>query len=431
MVMAYHKLHSKVDTLAIEDLLLLKKDGKPDYGAILEYFRILAGWSREQLAFYYSEALGKEVITASWVYHMEKENRIPIDQKRRWILARLLNIPPILFGLQDFKNITALFDWEPVDIAEYRTQLAIYGKGWHSTSIFQEVDDIKRRIGNLYREAPYSSEKKEMLTLLCSYLIALGDIAHSYMRFTTAISHFDKAIKIAEQEELYDILAFALRQRGSVQMEHGEITTGLEDREAGQRHFEEAALTYQRAQRFDSKIQPIFRGLVLSCAGEAYAYIARDSEEFDAALKILDQATTYIGQQKQEELLTIGAILDEERYHMNKCTAYLSHGSKKANALAARKELKLASSHSINSLSRRAYTSTLLAKSYVLSRDYEKAVIQIEEALDVVLESRSTIHLMRLDILHQQLRKTPYGNSSDVAILSTKLLKAQQPELFN
>ena len=40
------------------------------------------------------------MITVRWVQRVEKENKVPVDLKRRWIIATLLSIPPASFGLQ-------------------------------------------------------------------------------------------------------------------------------------------------------------------------------------------------------------------------------------------------------------------------------------------------------------------------------------------
>jgi tetratricopeptide (TPR) repeat protein len=432
MGMAYNnKSHSKVDNMAIDDLLLLKKDGKPDYGAVLEHFRIWTGWSREQLAFYYSEALGKEQeVTASWVYHMEKENRIPIDPKRRWILAQLLSIPPALLGLKNFENpVFNLFDWKPIDVQEYHLMLEKYNAGWHATTVFQEVADVQNRISNLYREAPHSLEQEKIYKLLCGYLLLLGDLAHSYMRFDTAVDHLSKAIAIAEEKQFYDLWAFALRQKGNVYEERGEITVGLHGHSAAKADFSQAMVQLQMARSLEKKVQPIFKGLVLSCVGTAYAATAQDQHEFDGALKILENATKMIGK-TADDLPLIHARFDEERYHLNRATAYLARPSIH-HAKLAQEELDQASKKSSGSFARKVFADTLLARSYLMAKNYCMATSYTDYALNTVIESTSLIHLTRLDIVYKTLKKTPYGNNSDVAVLGTKLLKAQQPELFN
>lgn len=425
-----------VPRLIMDDLLALRaqeKNGRPNYGAILHYFRRLKGWTAAYLAFLYSEALGnEEIITVRWIYRMEHNNEVPIDEKKRWILARLVDIPFSLFGLEALeRTIPGLFSWEKVDVQEYRLTLETYNRGWHLTTVFQYVSDIKRRIGDLYREASHSSEKREMYKLLCGYLILLGDIAHDHMEFHTAIDHFNSAVMIAEQEKFYDLWAFALRQKGNVYEERGEIVGGLRGYKNAKSDFEQATLNYQAAEQLSPKVSPALRGIVMNSAGVAYAYTARDKGELDTALNVLETSSKEIGKMA-DDLSLIHARLDEERYHLNRATAYLAYpGAKAAHTITARNELKQATDKSIHSLARHAFSATLLAKSYLVEGQYPMAVAYTEDALSTVLASSSTMNMARLDAIYQHLRNDPsYGNSTDVALLGTKLLKVQKPELF-
>jgi tetratricopeptide (TPR) repeat protein len=380
-----------------------------------------------------SEALGKEVITESWIYKMERNNEVPDNPKRRQILAWLLDIPPCLFGLESLEQtIPSLFRLEKVDVQEYRLTLEHYCQGWHSASLFQAVNDMKARIDHLYRAAPNSSEKREMYKLLCGYLILLAGLAHSHMEFDTAIDHLNSAVNIAEEEQLYDLWAYALSGMCNLYMEQGEITAGLKGYPAAQCYFAKAVQHFQAAQELEKKVQPIFRGCVLKYAGVAYAYIARDKGAFDKALEILDTASKDIGKQA-EDLPIITTKLDEERYHLDKAAAYLAYpGSKASHAITARNELKQAANKSIHSLDRDASSAILLAKSYLIEGKYEMAAAYTEAAIHPVLASGQTMNMARLDAIYQQLRDDPaYGKKSDVIMLGVNLLKAQEPELFH
>jgi hypothetical protein len=133
--MAYHSSSKQALVKLTEDdllrILVEGKNGKPNYGAILAYYRALMGWTAGVLAMLYGEALGDESVSASWVYIMENQNKVPADEKRRWILAQLLGIPPALFGLKlstsvmgrPQRSVLNLFMSGRVDITEYRVAL--------------------------------------------------------------------------------------------------------------------------------------------------------------------------------------------------------------------------------------------------------------------------------------------------------------------
>jgi tetratricopeptide (TPR) repeat protein len=439
MVMAYNRSHSKVVHLTLEELLRLlaeEKNSRPNYGAILQYFRHLIGWTADELAFYYSEALGLDdaVITASWVSHMENDNKVPTDLKRRWILACLLGIPPMLFGLEPLERaISGLFTWEKVDVQEYHLTLENYSRGWHAYSVFQAAEDIKQRISTLYHEAPHALEKKEMYKLLCGYLVLLGGIAHAHMKFDAAIDYYSRAVMIAKQEKFYDLWAYALCERGGVYVERGELTTGLKSYETAQQYFAKAVPNAQAAQNVMGKVQPMLRGIILSKTGIAYASIAQDENEFKKALDALDQAHAYI-EKKGDDIGIIGAILDEERYHLDRAHAYLAYPTWKTyHAKAAQGELEQATKkQTLNSLYRKTSYVLYIAKSYLVGGQYEMAIAYAEDALRTFQATGSVMKLVRLDAIYHHLRNDPsYGKSSDVALLGTKLLKAQQPGLFN
>jgi tetratricopeptide (TPR) repeat protein len=423
------------ELLYLRDLLAEKKHGKPNYGAILRYFRLRAGWTAGRLASLYSEALGLDedhLITPSWIYIMENQNQVPINEKRRWLLTGLLNIPPMLFGLGSLDtSLSDLLTWERVDVQEYRATLERYSQRWHTGSVFQATSDIKKRISNLYREAPHSQEKKEMLDLLCGYLILMGDIAGNHMELDTALAHFNRVVQIAEQENLYDRWALALRQRGVVYVKLGEVAVGAEGYTAAQPHFTQATLNAQAMQSLETKIQPALRGLLLGPVADAYASIAQDEHEFKKALETLDQAKAFIGK-RADDVYTLGAVLDEERYHLDRAHVHLiSPFWNVDHAKAARSELEQASKrNTLNSLDRRSSYASLLAKSYLVEGQYAIAVAYAEEALNTIQASGSVIKLARLDMIYQYLKKCDYGKSEEIALFGVKLFKVQHPELF-
>jgi tetratricopeptide (TPR) repeat protein len=413
-------------------VLAQEKNERPNYGAILEYYRKLAGMTRKDLACYYSEALGK-TITDDWIYRMERENKVPDDPTKRKLLAQMLGIPFSLFGLEPLeKTMSGLYSWEKIDVQEHRLTLESYNQGWFSGSLFRAASDIKARIKNLYRAAPNSSEKKDLYKLLCGYLVLLSDLARDHMEFDDAIDHLNSAVTIAEQEKFYDLWAYTLSKQGSVYEQRGEVTAGLKGYPAAQRDFAAAVRNFQAAQALESKVQPIFRGLVLRWAGRASAYAARDKGEFDSTLRVLDAASKEIGKEA-EDLPIILAKWDEERYHLDKAAAYLAYPKAKAShALTARKELEQAADKSIHSLARDAFGVRLLAKSYLVEGQYPMAVAYTEDALSTVVACKSALDMAGLDVIYQQLRNDPsYGKSSDVIMLGVNLLKAQEPELFH
>jgi transcriptional regulator with XRE-family HTH domain len=423
--------------LTTDDLLQLlaqTKHGRPNYGAILRYYRQQAGWTAERLALLYSEILRsdeKEPVTPQWIYIMERKNEVPLDEKRRWILARLLNIPPFLFGLQPIEPaLTDLFRWQAIDVQEYRQTLNNYNQGWRSGSIFLAASDIKRRISNLYHKALYSSERKTLLELLCGYLILFSGLAYDCMDFEADLEHITAAIIIAEQEGFHDLLAFALREKGLMYKGRGEIKLALKGYAAAQQDFTQAALYLRQAQSLGPKIHPLLSGMINSVVGMGCVYTAQSEHDFKEAMKLVDASAKQIGQ-PAADLPSVPAALDWERVYLSRASIYLASPlAKPSHGKSARYELEQASNKAIHAVTRRSFGATLLARSYLVSKEYEMAVMYTEEALSFLEHHPSPINLARLNAIYQQLRTSPYANNDDVALLGAKLLKAEKPGLL-
>ncbi|MBV9691085.1 MAG: hypothetical protein JO202_15415 [Ktedonobacteraceae bacterium] len=434
----------ELPSLSNEELLALlapDKQGQPNYGALLRYFRQRMGWEVRELASYYSVALRAEGLEDEEIeplgvqrmYAMENQNKVPKDQKRRWVLATLLDIPPVLFGLESTSPPRALFLWKPLDVAEYRAALVQYCAAFRVGDMQEFLADIKRRISSLHREAPFANpiDKREMFTLLCGYYILAGDIAKDQMRFGEAIVLQSRAITIAEENSLHDLWAYALRQRGNGYVDRAQITAGLNGFAVTQADFAAAARDMQAAQRLESRISPHCQATIALSAGATLAWTARDRQELLRALNIIDQATGQIDTPADEQSI-ITLRLDQGRYHLNRAVAYLASPFQMARSPAgARQALEEATRATAPTQKRRqADNALLLAKSYLVEGFYPMAATYAEDALDLVKDISSHWRLAYIEGLYTSLRTSPYGKNSEVARLGVKLLRVQRPELF-
>ena len=434
----------ELPSLSSEELLALvgqHKQGQPNYGALLRYFRQRMGWQVRDLASYYSVALRAEgleeeemeLLGVQRMYAMENQNKVPRDKKRRWILATLLDIPLALFGLESASPQGRLFLWKPIDVAEYRAALVQYCAAFRVGDIQEFLADIRRRISTLHREAPFANplDKREMFTLLCAYYILAGDIAKDQMRLGEAIVLHSRAITVAEENILYDLWAYALRQRGNGYVDRAQITAGLKGFAAAQTDFEAAACDMQAAQHLEVTISPHRQATIALSAGVTLAWTARDRQELLKALKVIDQATGQIGAPADEQSI-ITLKLDQERYHLNRAVAYLASPFQIACSPAgARQALEEATRATTPTQKRRQTDNALLlAKSYLVEGLYPMATTYAEDALDLVKDISSHWKLAYVEGLYRGLRASTYGKSSEVARLGVKLLRVQRPELF-
>lgn len=449
---------SKQEMLALtegdlERILAAGKHGRPNYGFILYVHRLRRGWTGAILAFLYSEALGNEFITANWIYIMEKQNKVPIDEGRRWILARLLDIPPKLFGLVPLAGGVAELQEEivrgsrrekTVDVVEYRAALEKYCTQSMAGTHREAVVDVQRRIRNLEHTIhfTYSPEKEQMIRLLCEYLIFQAIEAQRKVRFSEAIAIFSDVIVVAETHKLYDIWAHALRQRGVAYVDHGELIAGLVDFAAVKRNFEMAAANFDAAIKLKTYLSPVRYGLVLNAAGHGYIHVAKDDQQMKEALKLLDESAKAIG--KDGDQSTISAKLDEERYHLTRGEALLTpHNPTLRDPVQARKELEMAAALS-NPFYKARHISHHVrqAEAYFLEGQFPKsrlcypdeqftmAAANAEIVLNLLKATPSNVDLVRMDNLYRRLKESSYGESQDVALLGAKIMQLKHPEIF-
>src|SRR5579883_2943498 len=91
-----------------------QEDGWPNTGEVIRHYRRLRKMSAETLARRYGEELATYCgyadgtkITARWILKMEQKNQIPTDIVRRRILAKILDIPPLLLGLASLEAVVS------------------------------------------------------------------------------------------------------------------------------------------------------------------------------------------------------------------------------------------------------------------------------------------------------------------------------------
>jgi tetratricopeptide (TPR) repeat protein len=426
------------------ELLAEEKNGRPNYGGILRYFRLLMGWTAAQLASLYSEALGLDedhLITTSWIISMENQNRVPADEKRRWILARLLDIPPFLLGLNALSDVSSrqeeatIFDMlqaEKVDVAEYQTTLQIYNGSWLSSKLDVLIPDVKYRILNLQNNIPCKrgSERKQMIRLLCEYYTLLAEIAQQQQDFDPSIALLSKIISIAEINKFYDIWAMALRYRGTVYLDRGELMAGLVDFAAAKPDFEVAVCDFDAARKLEPHLASLPKSAVYLDAGSAYAYVAQDPKKQSEALQLLDMGKTMMGKDGTPPASLV--TFDEAKCHMIRAKTLIASPIQSLRSpAAARKELEQATQLASPTLKLRHLSITVrTAESYYIEGSYDLAVASAENALEFMKDVDSKQNLTRLNNLHKRLKESSFGKNQEVAALRVKLFKVQHPELF-
>jgi tetratricopeptide (TPR) repeat protein len=290
-----------------------------------------------------------------------------------------------------------------------------------------------------------SSEKKEMQQLLCEYLACLAIAAHEQQQFDLTITLFSDVIFIAEENKLYDIWAYALRQRGTAYLDRGELRAALIDFVAAQPDFERSVADADAARKLEMYLSPQLKGLVYLNAGRAHAHVSQDNEQLNEALRLMDEGAKAIGKDGDGGNTTISAKLDQERYHLSKgMSLIISPNSALRRPVAAREEFERAMKVSNPAFkSRHVENNIRQAESYFFEGQFPKskhyypdefftmALGHAEAALELLKEVDSDQSLTRLENLYRRLRESVYGKSEDVARFGVEIMKVRHPEIFH
>lgn len=164
---------------------------------------------------------------------------------------------------------------------------------------------------------------------------------------------------------------------------------------------------------------PLREALLLK-AGYSHAKIAQSETERNAAIALLDSAGNVI--RRSDPVIMSDdkhfLKLNVERYHLDKGAALIAVGRPNA----ALDELALVAVQEKSDLPRRyAYNTLLHARAYTDKGFFPIATSTAIDALDIMQEINSSVNIVRIMKLYEQLNTSSYGNNPEVARLGWKL----------
>ncbi len=404
----------------------LDDDGYPHAGSIIKYHRKALQksdgktWTQADCA----EALE---MTEKAVRAMENDNVGMDSLSRRRLLATMFRIPPALLGLASLeellkhsfsdekRNIGAIIqtsgetlNTSEVDWQEYRAALNGYWQLHHTRTAEDTLREILVRINHVHQALPYLSGEQERgaNALLCQYHIAAGSIMDPIASFNEAIAHLNLAVQVAKKLENKELYAAALYRRGGIFFDNERYLHAVND--------------YDLAREYQASLSvPLREALVLK-AGYAHAKIARDETERNAAIALLDSAGNVI-RRSDPALMSDDRHflkLNIERYYLDKGAALIAIG----RPSAALDELALVAAQEQSNLPRRyAYSNLLHSQAYADKGFFPIATSTAIDALDIMQEIHSSVNIVRIRKLYEQLKTSSYGNNPEVARLGWKL----------
>lgn len=435
----------------------VQENGLPYFSDVFKDFLAQSKLDVIQFAGLYGELVKNDgtSYTKGRIYQMIRNNTFPTDPGRRWILAKLLGIPPLLLGLQSLDELLtqqeanrkvklpqktgvsqAIAGMRQFSLEEYRCALGNYWQRHRTDTLLGEISDIHRRIHVLERKALYGEQrvKEQSIPLLCGYHMLLANFDADREHYDAAIIHLNEAYVLAKEKHLSRLQATILLRRGWACKERGEKFARLPDFEAAQRDFTCAATDYQAALNISKQAYPNLMGAITVSLGKIGAETAHTPKEFKDAIVKIDQAASFVGRDSDDEDLHF-VHTDEVRYHLDRAQAYLIAPERVVQyPKDARRELReaLSATQPPYPKRRQAYISVLDAQSYFIEREYEQAAKKAREAVILAREIGSTINITRVASLYEVMSVSDGPkNNVDMAVLEIELRKTLYPEIFS
>lgn len=405
----------------------------------------------------------KQPYTKGRIYQMLHDNTFPTDNPRRWVLAKLLQIPPVLMGVQSLDDLLPLGERShptaslpvqqtlpsshPFDSAEYRQALRTYWRHNNQQTLSPFIGEIDARIHLLERKCLYREHTNELalVRLLCGYHCLRASHARDRQEYDTAIDYLNKAYILAKDNSLPKLQAGILDRRGVVFKERGEAFALLHNFEAARRDL--ALATDDFTLTLNTKLSPVIQGSSTLSLGRLQSETAKTPQELHQTIRKIQSIEPIIGKTSSSPIDPIIEV-SEERYHLNRAAAYLAS----PNLLAcypqdARRELRdaLAAAPVARGKRRQVHNLLLETKSYVIEGQghlakkrignaddcFNEAVSKARMALVIVKKIDSQMNVMRIEKLCSDLRATPFGEANvDLASLEVEIATAKYPQLF-
>lgn len=371
-------------------------------------------------------------ITDKAVRDMEKKG-IGLDSiARRRVLALLLDIPPVVLGIITLEEILlqqqkaaptrtfavastgkeALFD-----LAFYKDRLKTIWNLNHANTAQDRMAQITADMAALTTALPYVSGngEKELRTVLCRYHQLHAHILRDQGRYDAAIAELERAAILAERAENSPLLAVTLLRIGSVLRDRGDVTFAQAKIEtargnsigANQKRIQAnadymAAIDHYTRIHDLERIPPALNGVLLFDKGYAQAHLAHGNRNaIRAALALLKDGGKIIAETRGILEDEFSIRITERTYRNTKAAALLAAGwpREALQELTDLMDLPLEG----DMTRQNAYTDYLWSQAYTDLELIDAAATPAQDALVVMKQIKSRIHILRIAGLQGQL----------------------------
>jgi tetratricopeptide (TPR) repeat protein len=378
-------------------------------------------------------------ITDKAVRDMEKRN-IGLDSiARRRMLALLLDIPPVAFGILPLEEI--LFQQqkstptrtlvvarpekeETLDLTFYKDRLKTIWNRNHITTAQDRLAHITADIVSITTAFPYvnGDDEKEIRAVLCRYHQLHAHILRDQGHYDAAIAELEKAAILAERAENLHLFAVTLLRIGSVLRDRGDVTEALAKIEAARGNstgadqkrrqanadYMAAIDQYTRIRGLE-RIPPALHGVLLFDEGYAQAHLAHGNRDaIFAALALLKNGGKIIAETRGLLEDEFSMRITERTYRNTKVAAMLSAGWPREALQELTNVMDLPSEGDMTR--QNAYTDYLWSQAYADLRLIDAAATPAQDALVVMKQIKSRVHVLRIAGLQGQLSQLDNKN---------------------
>lgn len=435
----------------------VQEDGWPNAGEVMRAYRLKRGWSAEEVARRYSEALkhlnkhkqeGTHVkpITTIWILNMEKENRVPSDITRRRLLAEILQIPPILFGLGSLEQ--ALFKPKVeanalpaaptihkkdifLDLPRYEREIRAFwllNEASHAHGVLGDVLTAMRELERLEEQARGDLQRHVRELLYSQYRLA-SRIHRDLMDLPPAYSYANQAVRMTKNLGRSELIATALFARGFIRLVwglHGEkVPLGII--EPNYAKLTEALKDFEQAL---SLARPQLKGILQLEMSRIQALLRRSATDVTIALSTMELAEKAVDSEGSSadpymRILLDGRVkgLDEEEYLLGRATTFNTVGrpDKALEVFDEFERLDERKRRGKDHTRHHAWVEIVQAQAYLGTKEYYVATDKATRAFIVLRDIDSLDNIAIIQVIYNDLLKSPYRGHKEVKELGEML----------
>ena len=422
--------------------------GWPHAGQVTRYFRKRAKLSARA----FGELYGREVnedqspVSERWILEMELENKVPVDINKRKTIARLLKIPPILFGLATLEEVTL----EPrphllqtqaqhvriqkvsVDTTTYQNNVRTIWQLHDTGNAQQKLPLLTSDIQDLenFEQQTQGDLRYHVQETLLGYQMLSTHIVRDQRQFESAHAHANEAVRVAKNMNDSDLLATALFMRGWTYLEWGlfgvmkqgvfqvqqnKVSAAIRDFEAAKHVFP--------AQDGNEHMHPQLLGALSVYLSRAQAALATSrNEPIPPQLLIrLDDVAETVGRQNVDDLY-MRALLTGTRKSWHQA-GYLNTRATVFNTAGlpgqALKELNtlenlIAKTYKKDETRQFVWLDILKSNIYIGLGEFAMATMHARQALLASQDINSITNIAIITDIYGRLLRTSHKTSSDV-----------------